>query len=171
MIPARKKTSGWKLPSVFPSAPRAGRRGGPEPSRVLGIALEGKPGEAGAVGIKEAPRRLGCQLGNLAVRVLLIELLALAEDGDYDMPSGVAILAGQAVEQRRGSLMAGGCSGMTSRSARAGSSGLAAWFEPAEARRGAPAASAAAPARRRRGSSSRASGPGKATAACARRRP
>ncbi len=71
---------------------------------LFGVALKGQPGAGGAAGIKESPRRLRCQLPDLSVQILLIELLALAKDGDYDMSFGVAILAGQAVKERRGQL-------------------------------------------------------------------
>ena len=41
------------------------------------------------------------------MQVLLVELFALAEDRDHDMPFWIAILPGQAVEQRRGQLDGG----------------------------------------------------------------
>src|ERR1039458_1083640 len=74
---------------------------------ALEIVLEGQAGNAGAVGIKERGRRLRGQLVDLAHAVFHVELVALAKDRDLGMTAGVAVLPGQAVEQRRSQLDGG----------------------------------------------------------------
>ena len=68
------------------------------------IPLEGEPGSSGTIEVKKRGWGRGGKFRDFALQVLLVELIALAENRYHDMAFQVAILAGQAVKQRRGQL-------------------------------------------------------------------
>ncbi len=74
---------------------------------ALRVALEGEAGGRGAVDVKEHAWGLGGKFGDLALQVLLVELVGLTEDGDDGVAVLVEILAGERVEDRRGQLDGG----------------------------------------------------------------
>src|SRR6266567_1519785 len=71
---------------------------------ALGVVLDGASGPDAAVGVEERVGRFGLDLGDLTVRVPLVELLALAEERGGDVAGGVVVFAGDGVEDGGGEL-------------------------------------------------------------------
>src|SRR5579863_5736432 len=64
---------------------------------ALGIAVDKKPAERASVGIKQGRLRLRAEFGDRTMQVLLIELVALPEDGNGKLAVRVVVLARESV--------------------------------------------------------------------------